>query len=244
MKTNSTLTPQLLETIERYDNGTMSPQERTHFESQLQNDPDFNALVEDVRALLLGIETQALKERLDNYHEAIPKHNPLLPTPVKARLFNMGKIAIAAGLILAIGLVWYMGQSSNQRLYSKYFVPDPGLPTTMSTSDNFVFYDAMVNYKQAEYETAISKWEQLAHKTPQNDTINYFLGVAHLANKNTGKAIGYLTKTTNSTQSAFLDDAYYYLGLAYLKSDKTTEAIQAFQNSNTENANKILNKLR
>lgn len=243
MKDNSNITPELLETVERYYNGTMAQQERTHFEEQLQKDVAFKTLVEDLRITVLGIETQALKEQLNDYHKEIPKHNPLATPTAKVRFLSFSKIAIAAGIIIVLGMFWFLSGSTNDRLYAKYFTPDPGLPTTMSSSDNFAFYDAMVNYKQGDYDTAITKWEKLEQKAPENDTINYFLGVAHLADKNVEKAVPYLSKTTNNTESVFLEDAYYYLGLAYLKSDKIEEARQAFQKSQSEKSREILKRI-
>ena len=243
MKDNSNITPELLETVERYYNCTMAKEERIGFEEQIQNDPAFKIVVDDIRTTLLGIEKQSLKEQLEEYHKDIPKKNPFVKPTIKARSLNFFKIAIAAGIIIALGVFWFLGGSSNDQLYAKHFKPDPGLPTTMSSSDNFVFYDAMVNYKQGQYAKAILKWKKLEQKSPDNDTINYFLGVAYLADKNAEKAIPYLNKTLNNTESVFLEDAYYYLGLAYLKSDKTEEAIQAFQKSHSEKSQDILKSL-
>ena len=113
----------------------------------------------------------------------------------------------------------------------------------MSSSNNFPFYDAMVNYKQGEYAIAISKWEKIEQKSPDNDTINYFLGVAYLAHQNVEKAVPYLSKTINNSNSVFLEDAYFYLGLAYLKSDKKEKAKQAFQKSKSEKSQEILKRL-
>lgn len=243
MKDNSKITPELLETVERYYNGTMAQEERTRFNEQRHSDPAFKSLVEDIKVTLLGIETQALKERLGEYHKDIPKANPLMKPTVKVRFLSFSKIAIAAGIIIALGVFWFVSGSSNDRLYAKHFKPDPGLPTTMSSLDNFVFYDAMVNYKQGEYAKAISKWEKLELKSPDNDTINYFLGVAYLADQNAEEAINYLNKTANNTESVFLEDAYYYLGLAYLKSDRIEEASQSFQKSHLDKSQEILKSL-
>ena len=243
MKDSRKISPELLETIERYYNDTMAQQECTHFEEQLHNDAAFKALVEEFRITILGIETQAFKEQLEDYHKEIPKHQTLAASPPKIRFLSVTKIAIAAGIIIAIGLFWFSGASSNDRLYSKYFTPDPGLPTTMSSSNNFPFYDAMVNYKQGEYAIAISKWEKIEQKSPDNDTINYFLGVAYLAHQNVEKAVPYLSKTINNSNSVFLEDAYFYLGLAYLKSDKKEKAKQAFQKSKSEKSSEILKRM-
>lgn len=243
MKDNSNITPELLETVERYYNGTMARQERTHFEEQLHKDAAFKTLVEDLRITVLGIETQALKEQMEDYHKEVPTHNPLVTPTTKVRFLSFSKLAIAAGILITLGVFWFLSGSTNDRLYAKYFIPDPGLPTTMSASDNFAFYDAMVNYKQGDYHTAIAKWQKLEQKAPENDTLNYFLGVAYLADKNVEKAVPYLNKTTNNPESVFLEDAYYYLGLAYLKSDKVEEASQAFQKSKSDKSREILKKL-
>lgn len=243
MKNNSNITAELLETVERYDNGSMAQKERIAFEERLNNDVDFKSVIEDIRIILLGIETQTLKERMDEFHQEIPETRSMENSPSKTPFLNFTKLAIAAGIIIALGLFWFLSYSSNDRLYSKHFKPDPGLPTTMSSSDNFVFYDAMVNYKQGDYKTAISKWERLNEKSPGNDTINYFLGVAYLADKNADAAVSYLNKSLNNAESVFLEDAYYYLGLAYLKTDKTDEARQVFQKSKSEKSREILKEL-
>ncbi len=243
LKDNTNITPELLEAVERYYNGTMALQKRTLFKEQLHKDGDFKILVEDIRTTLLGIEGQALKERLEAFHEEISKHNPVVASTPKVRFLSFSKIAIAAGIILVLGMLWFLSGSTNDRLFAKYFRPDPGLPTTMSSSDNFAFYDAMVNYKQGDYATAISKWEKLEQKAPENDTLNYFLGVAYLAQKNAEKAVPYLKKTANNAESVFLQDAFYYMGLAYLKSDKLEEAKNAFQKSQSDKSQEILNRL-
>lgn len=240
---NSSITPELLETVERYYNGSMAQKERLSFKEQLQNDPDFKLLVEDIHTTLLGIETQALKEQLDVFHKDIPENDPAETTTPKVRNLNFSRIAIAIAIIMALGMFWMFRSSSNDKLYIEYFTPDPGLPTTMSASDNFEFYDAMVNYKQGDYTLALSKWGKLEHKKPNNDTINYFLGVAHLAAKNPEKAVPYLHKTTTNLHSVFLEDAYYYMGLAYLKMDNIQEATEAFKKSKSEKSLEVLKRL-
>src|SRR5690606_23244373 len=111
-------------------------------------------------------------------------------------------------------------ETPNQKLYAEFFVPDPGLPTTMSSTNNYTFFDAMVNYKQGDYKTAIKKWETLEAANTENDTLIYFLGVAHLAKGNTEDAISYLEKSKDFKDSVFKNDAYYYLGMAHLKNNQ------------------------
>ncbi|WP_156115609.1 hypothetical protein [Psychroserpens sp. Hel_I_66] len=51
----------------------------------------------------------------------------------------------------------------------------------MSSNSNLI-YDAMVNYKQGDYKTAIGKWETLKANQPDNDTRITFR-IAYLAIK-------------------------------------------------------------
>ena len=245
MKDNSNISQELFEAIERYINGTMEPDELKDFNDYLKIDPEFVAQVEDMKAMLLGIETQSLKEQLNTFHEEITKEKTLKVTSKKVHHLFFSKIAAAAAIIIAIGSIWFFSGSANQKIYTTYFKPDPGLATTMSSTDNFEFYEAMVYYKHKNYNLAIKKWQVLSNKKPDNDTLNYFLGVAYMANKNIEKAIPFLEKTIETTNSNFslLNDAYYYLGLAYLKEGNINLAKKYLSLSNTSNSKDIISEL-
>jgi TolA-binding protein len=240
LKTNSNISQEQLESVERYINGTMLDEELKTFEAQLENDSEFKTQVEDIRTLLTGIQAQSLKEQLDDFHKDIQKQPNQKNSP-KIRYLQFRKLVAAAAIIIALGSFWFFNQNSNDALYSKYFTPDPGLPTTMSNMGNFEFYDAMVNYKQGDYKTAIEKWEVL---NPKNDTINYFLGVAHLAEKEENSAISFLEKSISNPNFPFVNDAHYYLGLAYLKEGNIDLAKKNFQISSNENSLLLLSKLK
>ena len=240
MKDNNNISQEFLETVERYYNDSLPTDERLDFEEKLQNDAVLKTQVEDLNMIFLGIESQSFKEQLDLFHDDIPKGKK----PSKVRYLHFIKTGIAAAIIIGIGLFWMNKNPSNDRIYAKYFTPDPGLPTTMSTTSNYTFFDGMVNYKQGEYKTAISKWTTLEQKSPNNDTLQYFLGVAYLADKNPAKAIPYLNKTVSNSKNLFFEDATFYLGLAYLKEDKTTEAKNVLEKSKSDKNKIILDALK
>lgn len=244
MKDNSDISQELLEIIERYINGSMTTQELKDFNQLLELDNDFKVEVEDIKTMLIGIEAQSLKEQLDEFHEDIPKTIAEKPIDNKVRYLNFSKIAAAAAIVIAVGSIWFFSTPQNDKLYAKYFKPDPGLPTTMSSTDNFDFYNAMVKYKHGDYNIAIDKWQTLVEQKPENDTLNYFLGVAHLANKNVIEAIPFLERTVQSKDSfPLINDAHYYLGLAYLKEGNTELARKYLSLSNTDTSKELISKL-
>lgn len=243
MNPDYNITQEELEHIERYINKTMTFEESSAFEEKLKSNPDFKNQVEDIRTMLLGIETQALKEKMEEFHEELPKNKIPVKEPSKVKYLNFRKLVAAAAIVIALGSVWYFSGNSNTNLYSKYYSPDPGLPTTMSTSDNFTFYDAMVNYKRKDYTLAISKWEPLLINKPENDTLNYFIGSAYLANGKEELAITYLQKVTQLKENTFKNEAYYYIGLAYLKAENIELAKKNLNLSTFDNSKDILSEL-
>lgn len=243
MENNNNITQDLLEAVERYYTNAMTNEERQEFDKRLQADSEFKTQVETARMLMLGIETQSLIEQLDDYHKDIPE-KPHHNTSSKIMSLRFLKYAAAVIILIAIGSFWFFGTSSHEKLYTQYFTPDPGLPTAMGNTEYYDFYDAMVNYKRGDYKIAISKWEKIYQNKPENDTINYFLGVAHLADKNIEKSISFLKKTADVTESNFNNDAHFYLGLAYLKINNRDLAIKYLKLNNSEKSKELLDKLK
>ena len=247
------ISPEEFEAIECYLDGTMDETELITFEEQMKSDFSLKEKVENQRILLLAIEEQSLKDKLNTFHQdTILEEDPKV-IPISAKKSHQTtskwykKYTVAASIIVVFGLgsLWYFSSTNNTRkLYNKYFSPDPGLATVMSSNTaNFDFYDAMVNYKQGQYTTAISKWETLLANQPKNDTLNYFIGVAQLANSNEKSAIPFLEKVTNISNSNFKNEAYYYLGLAYLKSDNVELAKKYLTFSTIDNSKALLSEL-
>ncbi|GAB1856661.1 hypothetical protein MHTCC0001_14960 [Flavobacteriaceae bacterium MHTCC 0001] len=245
MEEKNDISQDVFESIESYFNGTLIPRELDDFNRLLDLDDDFKTQVEEVKTILLGIETQSLKELLNEFHKDIPKTKIQQQlASKKVRFSSYSKIAIIIAMAVVVGSIWFFSGSPNERLYTSYFKPDPGLSTTTNTTNNFGFYDAMVNYKRGDYEIAINKWEKLTKKTLKNDTLNYFIGVALMANKNVADAIPYLENTVEAPDDfVFLDKAYYYLGLAYLKEGNIKKAKSILGKSYLDKSNLLINEL-
>jgi len=226
VSTQQTFTKEQLETIERYLDHTMEAGERVLFEEQLTKDTDLQEKVSEIRFLIETVETAALKSKLERFHESIEEsQETILDAPKSILIRERSKFplfAIAATFLVLFGIFYFMNaESSSEKLFAKHFIPDPGLPTTMSTQTNYVFFDAMVNYKREEYTVAISKWETLLQEKSQNDSIHYYLGVSYLAVGNTEKALEHLQNLETVTNSIFTEDAIYYRALALIKKGDT-----------------------
>lgn len=244
MSENIDINQKDFELIEQYVLGTLHPDEVIEFEKRLINNLYLQQQVKEYRILIDGVEQQSLLNKLNDFHKEITPDKTIDKKAVKKNSITRFSIAASLALIVALGGIWiYRTSNSNQKLYAKYFTPDPGLPTLMSIEDDFEFNEAMVNYKRGEYQMAIEKWEALLVEKPLNDTINYFLGVAYLAEKNQHKTIEFLTIVAGESKSIFFKDANFYLGLAYLRNKDIEKSIQSFKTSNNEKSQQILDNL-
>lgn len=235
---------EIFERIERYILAEMEDSELVSFEQELATDKELSKKVEEYRVLITAIEEQSLKTKLDEFHEGIVTET--IPV-IKKRLFSFPKIGIAAAisfLVAFAGYKYYQNNTHDDSLYETYFVPDPGLPTVMGKTENYAFFDAMVDYKRGNYNTAIKKWKELYSSQTKNDTLNYFLGVAYLTIKKVDPAIKHLQIVSDTENSIFIEDAIYYLGLANLKEGKLEKAKVYFSKTKHPQASKILHSLK
>ncbi len=153
--------------------------------------------------------------------------------------------SVAAILIVVIGMFWLLDSNDTSKIiFAENFKPDIGLPLQMGTTNNYEFYEGMVDYKQGNYKEATMAWQELLKKNPESDTLNYFLGVANLAQGNSSKSLLYLEKQGKFQESIFKDDAPYYAALAYIKLGNLNAAKVLLQNHPSERNTALLQTLK
>lgn len=245
MENNNPISQELFETIERYLKNSMDKKEHATFTKTMEKDSTLQQQVKEVETILLGIRRGSFKHKATLFHEEVILDKTVTLKEKKVFKLNYKYISVAASVAILFGSFWFFNRpSKNETIFNTYFIEDRGLETKMGETEQYTFDDAMVDYKHEKYNRAIEKWNLQLKNKPNNDTLNYFLGVAHLANKNELKAIPFLETTVKNNKSAFLNEAYFYLGLSYLKMDKTDLAIDAFEKNNSEKSKAIIKALK
>lgn len=232
------------ERFERYLLGELTDEERKTFEREVLKDPELRDQFEEFKALFETIEEAGMRAQLDTFHQALEEaKTPVRQLEPVGRKFNY-RIAASVAILLAFGGLWFFNRlDPNEQLFREYYSPDPGLPTVMGSNDNYAFYEAMVDYKQGKYDVAISKWEKLLAQKPENDTLNYFLGSAHLANGNTQRSLPYLENVSQNNRSRFYQESLYYLGLNYLKLGRNEDAERVLGQGTSTKGQQLKEKL-
>lgn len=226
------------EQIEKYLLEKMTIQEKANFEIRLNNEPALKAEKEELNKLIIGIESYDLKAKLSGKKIGVQINNKNEPkeTNRSANIFSLQKLSIAAGFIILIaGALFIFNRSQGQanQNYASAFNVDPGLPTPMSETKNYNFYDAMVDYKMEKYESAIKKWKSENGQIGA-DTLNYYLGMAYLYDGNLKEASTSLQSVPKS--SSFSDLAQWYQVKILIDSGKLKQA-QLLLNSLPNNVN-------
>jgi tetratricopeptide (TPR) repeat protein len=239
------ISPEQLETIERFLHNKMMPEERQVFIARLSSNELLKKNVDEMQLVLLGIEEASVKEKLVGFHNSLPKSAAPKQAVVKALRLKSWLAAASVLLIVSVGS-WliFSNPGDNESLFKAYFHPDPGLVSTMSLSENYLFDRAMVDYKTGNFKAAIKTWDSLQRIQPANDTLNYFLGTASLSNNELDNAIRYLQNVAAMPASVFSKDANWYLGLAYLKKGDRKEAIYYIERSDHEDKAALLQRLK
>lgn len=232
------------ELFERFLMGEMPFAEQISFKARLDDNDDLNISFEEFKTLFEMVEEAGFRNQLDNFHKQMEKSKETPVRQLKPNKRFTYQIAASVTILLAVGTFWFFNQqNSSEKLFDEYYSPDPGLPTVMGTNDNYAFYEAMVDYKQGNYDIAIAKWEKLLIQKPDNDTLNYFLGSAYLALEEPTRAVSFLEKAIQAKSSSFSNETQYYLGLIYLKSGKQQKAVEALNSSELQKAAELHQKL-
>jgi len=243
---DESITQEQLEEIERFLQQEMPVQEKQAFLARISVDIELKKKTGEMQLIFLGLQEASLQERLDDFHKG-------LTTGIKGQKLPAGKLlsmkrwlaaAALIGVIAVSALLIFFRASKEEALFAKYFQPDAGLISAMSTSDNYFFDRAMIDYKTGNYEAAIKTWDSLQAIQSNNDTLNYFLGSVYLATEQTDSAILYLQKVTASPEGFFTKDAYWYTGLALLKQKKIKESISYIEQSAHPQKDALLLRLK
>lgn len=224
----------------------MPQEEYEAFAKNILTDSTLQDKIDSVRLMLVGIQESSLSQKLEEFQKEIF-------SPEKKTSHSTGKIVamkrwlVAASVIVIAGLgtMLFLNKSNQpERLFSEFYKPDPGLITAMGASENYLFEHAMIDYKTKNYDSAIKSWKELLKSNSSSDTLNYFIGSAFLAKEKSDSAIYYFQKVVSNPASYFFNDANWYLGLALVKQQKSREAIPYIEQSNHQNKEAVLQKLK
>ncbi len=241
---NQNISPEELILIDQYLNKELSSEDLLQFEKMQNEDPQWQAKINEIKLLRIGIAEAALRNQLNNWHQETVERNEDFSS--KTKTIAWWKIAaVAAAIIVSVGsLFFYFQQNKPEKLYAEYYKPDPGLMTLMSSSDDYAFEKAMVDYKSGNYQKALDGWQKLKEKQVANDTLNYFLAMSHLGLEQYSTAFKLLQPITQKKESTFYKEANWYAGLIQVRENKFDKAIPYINTSEFKQSQQLIEALK
>lgn len=244
MSWNRSVTNEEWEIIDRYLDGTMEGEELQQFVLKLEQDESWREKTESCRLIRAGIAEAALAEKMKTWPATQSRSDNDTNTHVPVRKMLRWVAAACVVLAIASGIVWWLNQpGENEKIYSKYYQPDPGLLTVMGPAESYQFDQAMVDYKSGEYKKAAEGWEAL-RGVYTSDTLHYFIASAWQANGEWEKAEQNYSVVVSDINSALYSDACWYLGLIHLRNGKEEEARTWIGNSSHALKDELLNAIK
>lgn len=224
------------------------PGEAPHLKEQLTEIPNILQKIEYIKKVREEIEDSIRHAKIKEFHKGISadeKPSEIRSIANKRIKPNTAWYAAAALLVILFGIFWIMGiKNKSEKIFAENFKPDIGLPLKMNTADASGFYEGMLDYKQENYREAIARWQVLIKTKPENDTLNYFLGVANLALGKAAKSMEYLENQERFQQGIFKDDALWYAALAKIKEGKFKEAEVFLKQNPSVRSTNLLNQIK
>ena len=248
MKPQIEITPLEWDIIETYLDLNDDMEKALMYESELKKIPNIEQKIEEVKNIREEIEDSIRQSKIKEFHKHVARNEKDSSVKNIANNKTQSKTiwyAIAAALLVLFGIFWMMDNTTpSEKIFADNFKPDIGLPLKMGTENSYGFYEGMVDYKQENYKEAILKWNVLLKKNPENDTLNYFLGVAYLALGEADSSLEYLQNQELFQDGMFKEDAAYYAALAKIKVGELKEAKMLLTKNVSERNEKLLNVLK
>jgi hypothetical protein len=247
MNSPMNISPEEWELIDSFLENNDFPDELAILNNGLTSIPNIKEKIEYIKTINEEIEDCIRKSKIKEFHNQVPNSTGSAQSKIVSfSKFNNRTIwySIAASIAVIIGIFWlFKTNDAPEKLFAKHFKPDIGLPLKMSPTNDYDFYEGMVDYKQENYREAITKWEILWMDNPESDTLNYFLGVAHLALGNAVQSLKYLENQNRFQTSIFKDEANYYAALANIKKGNYEAAKSLLENNPTVRNSNLLIEL-
>lgn len=244
-----------LDQIEHYLQDQLSDQEKKDRDKLLKEDPDFRTAFGEYQLLIEGVKYTGRNELLNKFKE-IEKKNFSQESP-REQKNNLRKYYLGLAASLGLLLLSYVGVqefyfNTPERVAANYFEPYPaligGATRSAEAGEKTDFENATALFESGNYEEAIELYSRIS-SSEYEELAEFYLANAHHSLKNYSEAI-HIYKEIIAEGGLLKDQAEWYLALAYLATEQTTQAsdllvsIKNSGNDYADKADKVLNSVK
>ena len=217
--------------IDQYLLNLLSPEEKSSFEKQLQEDENLMKeflLHKETFETIEGIGRVELKSRLKKIHSEEVENQNGESSNIRSLI---SKFAIAASFVglIAFGWWWMQQPLTPADLYSQNFEPFE-LTLNQRSGSEKLYDDIETAYAKGDFENAIALFKtSLEKQDKRSSQLLLGLGISYMEGENPQNAIPYFNEIIDNKDFNFEDESHWYLGLAYLKMNDIPNAKVHFE---------------
>ena len=251
------LKTQYTEIIDRYLDGELSGEELASFRKQLLTNDDLRRelkLQQEINNALGETEIVGLRNQLKEIHKGQHSGRKEISLPRRIMASRISQLAAASILILlsltVFTNIFKSELTANEKLFSQYYDKYEPLNVRASSSPaDEIYLNAVNAYNKEDYEQALVLFEEVLDSDQNRMEANIMSGVSNMELSKYKNASGSFEKVIDHNNNLFIEDAQWYLGFCYLKTDHTEKAIEQFTkiasstSSRKDKAKKILRKI-
>ncbi len=238
-------------TIDRYKAYEMDPQEKQHFEADLNTNVLLareKKLDDDIDAMLQEEDVIDFRKQLiEVYNNEAPNIKTPYSLPLHRKKWYLATASVLVLLVVS-GALLLLKPESNEKLFKKYYNTE--LVIHVSRSGNTQLIEALHKYQQKQFAEASVLFDDVLKRDESNITVRFYSGISSIETRQYEKAINAFQFIIAHQDNLFVEHARWFLGLTYLKKDFAKEAAKAFneianepENYYRHQAKEILTKL-
>ncbi len=240
--------------ISKYLAGELDISAAARFEEDLKNSADLREelkLYKEIDEAIADTEVMDLRMQLNEMY------SNLTPEPYltkKSKFKRVTGIAVAASLAIILGFsaINIFRFNNSQKVLDKYYQPYEITSTNRSSGNEAdrAIRNAMYKYQNRQYKEAVALFEKVLETDPEQMAVQLYSGISNFEIAEYQKAGKSFTKVIEHDDNLYIEQAKWYLGFCYLKTEEKERAIKQFTeiaNSKSfynEKAKLILKKIR
>lgn len=211
--------------IDKYVLNQLSVEEQQQFDNWLKTDPKFKSEV----TFYQNLAAAAREKEKDTLKQQLEKRELKIANKGKRRLKKILLVSLGTLMLIAafVGYRLEKMKKSPEGIYASHYevYPNVYFPVTRGNTD--VMTQAFTAYENGDFKTAAEMLDERI-KTSSAVELQFYQAMSYAEMGNFPLAIGKL-ENMKRFGSDYLDEAYWYLGLFYLKQLNYNAAISHFQ---------------
>lgn len=245
----------LTELIEKYLNGELTKAEHQEFERRLETDADFAREVLmhiNIDKALSEVDVIELRKKMTDINGELKLHRKFRHELFSAKWQYLA-VAASITLIVTFGAKYINnGPVSNETLISKYYTPyeAEGISRSAQSQTEKLLSDALVSYSNKDYESAVNKFLAYFQLDYTNIQAHFYYAISCFETNRISEAKKSFQLVIDHQNNLYVEQAKWYLGLCYLKTFETNQALAVFteivneDSTYSEKAKEIIRKLK